>query len=313
MWFRRRQADQDGWTSVVFSTGRVGVAQVLRNPGQRPRLLSWQSYARESDTRETLKRLRGARLLGRQRCTTLLRHGQYQLLPVEAPAVPREEMAQALRWQIRDMVDFPIEQAGIDVLPIPADTVPGRAPQVFVVAARREPLASLAQGFQDASVPLAAIDIPELAQRNVAALFESEHRALAMLSFDDVGGCLSFTYGGELYVTRHIDIPAGELAGATGNAAGGIYERVLLDVQRSLDNFDRNYHQFSLSGLMVMPVPGAAGFVDYLKGNLYQPVETADLCSVIDLGAVPALADPSRQAEAFQAIGAALRQESSPR
>lgn len=306
-WFRAKAAAGDGWTSVRLPPGRIDIAEVSTSvAGARPAVLGWDSFAVDRLDAMALKRLRGKI---RGRCTLLLNHGQYQILQTEAPAVPREEMADALRWRVKDMVDFPVEQAGIDVLPIPADGAPGRAAQIYVVAASHAVLTPTVRLFQDAGIGLDAIDIPELAQRNVAALFESERRGLAMLAFDEQGGRLTFTYGGELYVTRHIEVTATELARAA-DATGGLYERALLDVQRSMDNFDRNYNAITLSKLLVAPVPGAAGFIDYLKANLYQPVEALDLTAGLDMSKVPAVAAPARQAQALLAIGAALRRES---
>ncbi len=306
-WFRAKAAAGDGWTSVRLPPGRIDIAEVSTSvAGARPAVLGWDSFAVDRLDAMALKRLRGKI---RGRCTLLLNHGQYQILQTEAPAVPREEMADALRWRVKDMVDFPVEQAGIDVLPIPADGAPGRAAQIYVVAASHAVLTPTVRLFQDAGIGLDAIDIPELAQRNVAVLFESERRGLAMLAFDEQGGRLTFTYGGELYVTRHIEVTATELARAA-DATGGLYERALLDVQRSMDNFDRNYNAITLSKLLVAPVPGAAGFIDYLKANLYQPVEALDLTAGLDMSKVPAVAAPARQAQALLAIGAALRRES---
>jgi MSHA biogenesis protein MshI len=236
------------------------------------------------------------------------------MLQVEAPSLPpdapADERRQAIRWRVKEMVDFSIEQAGVDVLDIPVvQGGGGRAPQVFAVVANHSALVPRIHAFQDAKVPLEAIDIPELAQRNIAALFEEENRGLALLTFDDEGGRLTFTYRGELYAMRHIEVGRKELAAAGGEAPGGVFERVLLDVQRSLDNFDRNYSFITLTRLLVAPLPGAAAFVEYLKGNLYQPVELLDLAQGLDCERVPALADPERQAEALMAIGAALRDE----
>ena len=303
----RNKSGGGGWTSVLTSVDRIVIAEVRRARDTRPEVRRWESFASEGqDSLAALKRLRGAHRLGGGPCTTLLHHGQYQLLQVEAPTVPKQERANALRWRIKEMVDFPIDRAGIDVLDIPTSTAPGKAPQVFVVAASHDVLAPQVRLFQDAKAPLAAIDIPELAQRNVAALFEAENRGLAFLAFDNEGGRLTFTYGGELYVSRHIDVTRDALA--AGNAdSGGLYERVLLDVQRSLDNFDRNFNSISLARLLVAPIPGGGGFVDYLKSNLYQPVATMDLKETLDLGAVPRLADPVQQSDALLAIGAALR------
>lgn len=300
-----RGMDGDGdWTSVVFAGDRISVARVSRRTGQIPQVIAWDVFPRQGSDLEVLKRLRGS--IGRGACTTLLYHGQYQLLLTEAPAVPEEELRHALRWRVKDMVDFPVEQAGIDYLPVPAVGGGSRGAQLYVVAASHGVLRPMVQLFQEARIGLQVIDIPELAQRNVAALFEEPNRGLAMLAFDEDGGRLTFTYGGELYVTRHIDVGAAELAKAD-DSPGGLFERVLLDVQRTLDNVDRNYSAVTITRLLVVPVPGAAGFVDYLKANLYQPVEAADLGQRLDLGAVPGLADPARQGPALLAIGAALR------
>lgn len=306
-WFRAKAAGGDGWTSIRFSPGRAEIAEVSPSAGgARPVVRNWESFAVNRLDAPALKRLR-SKIRGR--CTLLLNHGQYQILQTDAPAVPREEMANALRWRVKDMVDFPVEQAGIDVLPIPAEGGPGRGEQVYVVVASHNVLMPAVRLFQDAGINLDAIDIPELAQRNVGTLFEAEHRGLAMLAFDELGGRLTFTYGGELYVTRHIEVTAPELARVAGDAAGGLYERALLDVQRSLDNFDRNYNAITLSKLLVAPIPGAGGFIDYLKSNLYQPVDALDLAAALDLHQVPAVAALAGQAQAMLAIGAALRQE----
>lgn len=308
MWPRRRP-NSENWTSVVFSKGRIDIAEVLRRTDARPAVKTWESYALEGSELDALKRLR-PRLGGR--CTTLLRHGQYQMLQVEAPQVPAEERRDAVRWRIKEMVDFPVEQASVDLLDIPASPGAGRPPQVFAVAAAHAVLAPRVHLFQDAKLALAAIDVPETAQRNVSALFEDENRGLALLAFDDDGGRLTFTFGGELFATRHVDVTRKDLATPGGEAAGGVFERVLLDVQRSLDNFDRNYSHVTLSRLLVVPIPGAAAFVEYLKGNLYQPVELLDLAKGLEFGAIPALAEPEHQADALLALGAALREDAAP-
>lgn len=290
-------------TAVVFSGQTVQIARVVRRPGERPELASWDSYPRAGTDMEVVKRLCGAGRMGSGRCTLLLPYGQYQLLQIDAPAVAEDELRNAVRWKIKDMVDFPVEDAGIDCLP----PVPGaRAGQIYAVAASRSILQSWIRLFQDAKTPLHAIDVPELAQRNVAALAEDQNRGLALLAFDDSGGQLTFTYKGELYFSRRIDVVPSELANARDDA---LYERVLLDVQRTLDNVDRGYSAIPIARLAVAPPYGAIRFVDYLRENLYQPVETLDLARYLDLVKVPALASPAHQGAAMLAIGAALRDE----
>ncbi len=306
MAFWKKQAASDGWTSVIFGTDRIVVADVLRRTDARPQVRACDSFAREGGELDALKRLKNAKRLARNRCTTLLWHGQYQFLQVDAPDsakdMPREELREAMRWRIKEVVDFPIETAGIDVIMLP--TVGARSPQLWVVVANREALQSRVHLFQDAKISLAAIDIPELAQRNIAALFEEPNRGLAVVAFDSKGGRLTISYQGELYTVRYLDVSGRDLASAQAEAQ---YERVLLDIQRTLDNFDRNYSAISLSRLLVGPLPGGERFVDYLATNLSLPVASANLAEVLDFDAVPGLAEVSAQYENWRALGAALR------
>ena len=308
MAFWEKQAVGGGWTSVVFGADRIAVAEVERRRDERPLVRACDSFAREGSDLDALKRLKNARRLARTRCTTLLWHGQYQLLQVDAPGnaeeLPHAELRDSLRWRIKEMVDFPVDQAGIDVIRIPAQG--SRNPQLWVVAASHDVLRPRIHLFQDAKTPLAAIDIPELAQRNLAALFEEENRGLALVAFNGKGGRLTITYRGELHMSRHIDISAAELAGPD---AGAAHERALLDIQRSLDNFDRNFSAIHLTRLLVGPLPGGEAFIDYLGANLSLPVAAANLADVLDLGSVPRLTGIEAQADGWLALGAALRDE----
>lgn len=308
MAFGEGKASGSGWTSVVFGTDRVTIAEIARPPEGKPQVHSCETFAREGSEVEILKRLKNAKRLARNRCTTLLIEGQYQLLQLDMPAnaaeMPRAELRESLRWRVKEMVDFPVEQAGLDMVDIPA--VGNRGAQLWVVVASHAVLQPRIRQFQDARVGLAAIDIPEMAQRNLASLFEEPNRGLAFLSFDRLGGRLCVTYRGDLFMTRHIDVGAPELAGPD---AAALHERVLLDIQRSLDNFDRNYSAISLSRLMIGPIPNAGGetFIDYLRGNLALPVENGNLAEVMDFTRTPELANAAAQADAWLALGAALR------
>ncbi len=291
---------------MIFGTDRIVVADVLRRAGARPQVRACDSFARDGGEVDALKRLKNSRRLDRNRCTTLLWHGQYQFLQVDAPDnakdMPHEELREAMRWRIKEMVDFPIETAGIDVIVIP--TVGSHSPQLWVVVANRDALRSRVLLFQDSKISLQAIDIPELAQRNLAALFEEPNRGLAVVAFDSKGGRLTISYQGELYTVRYLDVSGPELASAQGETQ---FERVLLDIQRTLDNFDRNYSAIPLSRLLVGPLPGGERFVEYLAANLSLPVASANLSDVLDLDTVPALTEVSAQYENWRALGAALR------
>lgn len=309
MAFWRKQANGgSGWTAVVLDGTRIAIANVVRRRDARPQVHSCDSFAREGSDLDALKRLKKAKRLACNRCSILLEQGQYHLLQVERPGnlpsdTPHNEVRDALRWSIKEMVNFPVDQAGVDVLDIP--TQGARAAQMWVVAASNDILRPRVQLFQNANVPLDAIDIPELAQRNLAGLLEEENRGLALVAFADKGGRLTITFGGELYMTRHLDATAPELANPN---AVNQHERVLLDIQRSLDNFDRNFSAIPVNCLWIGPLPGGEVFIEYLRNSLSIPVKVVNLADVMDIDATPRLTDASAQADAWLVLGAALRE-----
>lgn len=297
---------EPGWLSVVMRPQRVDLVHLRREPGGKPRMLLADSVGKDADDAATLAALKKPMQLDRYRCTVLLTHGKYQLIQTDAVSGAVEEAREIVRWKLKDQVDFPVDSAAVDLLPIPSD---GRTSQVFAAFSPESVIAPLVQAFQTARVPLAAIDLPEISQRNLAALFEENGRGLATLIFDDDEGLLTFTLNGELLVVRHVEIAADQLMSADAERRGMMFERIALDVQRSLDNFDRIYSAVPLAKLVVAPIPGVDGFLGHLRANLTVPVVPLDLSSVLDLGAVPALLDPLRQFQCLRAIGAALRDE----
>lgn len=298
---------EPGWVSVVLHRSRLDVAYARREGKGRPEIRSLDSFQIEQDGGSALHRLRSAKKLPSAQCTTLLPGNQYHVAQFESPAVPAEERTEALRWRFKDVVDFPVETASVSILDIPMESGANRQAMVFAVAAGRAAVEPVMQMFDAAKVPLDAIDIPELAQRNVAALFEEENRGLAFLHLDENGGLLTITYRGELYAMRRMDVSAAQLAGADDDRRSQLLERVMLELQRTLDNFDRQYSFVSVSGLVVAACPAVAALQPYLAENLYVPVRPMDLSAVCDFPSIPELRDVERQAQCLGAIGAALR------
>jgi MSHA biogenesis protein MshI len=257
-----------------------------------------------------MSRLRKERGLDGFRLTALMPGGQYQLLQIEAPSVPAAELAAALRWRLKDMIDYPVESAVVETMSIPLEQAPvARAAQVFAVVAPATAIRRHAEPLTRSGLALAAIDIHENAQRNISALFETPGRGIAMLAFDDAGGLLTVTFGGELYLARHMDIPFAALGDAGDEDRQQAYDRITLEVQRSIDHFDRQFGFVTLSRLLLAGNGPLDGLRDCLADSLDLPVDLIDLAQALDFPSVPELRSTSRQAQCLASIGAALRTE----
>jgi MSHA biogenesis protein MshI len=299
---------RNGWLAVASRDGVVVLAHIQAGAGGRPEVTLCESFRKEGSDAETYARLRKQYRIDRYRVTTSLRFGEYQFLQVEPPDVPAEEMKEAMRWRIKGLVDFPVDQATLDVLEVPMEGAEGtRSRFVFAVCAPNDLLGARIQALQQAKIDLEAIDVPETVQRNIAALYEPPGRGIAMLGFSAEGGLLTFTYRGELHAFRRLEITLDQLVNADPEQRQALFDRIVLELQRSLDTFEHQHHYVSLAQLLVMPLPEEVGLAAYLAQNLYVPVEAADLAKVMDFIKVPELRAPGRQAQCFHLLGAALR------
>ena len=304
----QRGSREAGWTSVTLGNKGIYVAQA-KYVGPRPQVTRCAFIAVSEVNSAALERVRRELQLENARITTLLSANEYQMMMVEAPNVPVDELKTAIRWKIKDSLNYHVDDATIDVLQIPIGKYGSERPQsLYAVAASNDTIRKRINLFDKAKIDLSVIDIPETAQRNIAALYETEGRGLALLSFDDEGGLLTITSDGELFLARRIEISVGQLSDADETLRQQYQDRVELEVQRSLDYFDRQFHHISINKMLVS-APEELGLVALLGGTLGMPVEALDLAQGMDIVGVPELADSEYASYSLHALGAALRLE----
>ena len=288
---------------------RCRVASIGAGVSGRPHV-QWTLDAPWDNPLATLREIKGRLGRGPRSLVILLERGRYQMLPMEAPAVPPEEWRQAARWQIKQMVDYPIETASVDILTIPAHVTQRGQASLIAVAAPREPMQAIVNAAHEAGVSLLALDVAETAMRNVSALLEEPGRGQALLNLGGAHSTLVVTAGGQLLLSRSMDVSLAQLGHADLDVRQQAFERTSLELQRTLDSFERLFSQVSLSRLLVSPAQSVEDFLAYLRELIYMPVMALDLGAAFDLSDVPEVqADPQLQSQCLAAFGAALRPE----
>jgi MSHA biogenesis protein MshI len=297
-----------GCFAVCINTRGVQLVHVLHG-GPRPRVLRCSFHPSTQVTSPFLEKLRRDEHIGNFTFTTLLALGEYQMLLVEAPNVPENELKTAVRWSIKDNLNYAVEEATVDVLQVPSSNSGGdRTKMLYAVATQNATVQKRIKLFENAKIDLQVIDIPETAQRNIGTLLEEEGRGLALLSITDSGGLLTFTCAGELVLSRRIEITLGQLQDADEFQRQSYLDRVELEMQRSMDYFGRQFSYISLKRLLVS-APTELRLVQLLSATVDLPVEQLDLSEVLDISATPELADSEFAAHLLPALGAALRYE----
>ncbi len=234
-------------------------------------------------------------------CNVVLAAEHYQLLLVEAPDVPDEEMREAVKWRIKELIAIPVEDAVIDVFALPADASRAGKKMVYVVVAERSRVLDIIAMVQASGLRLNAIDTEVLALRNLL-IGSEETRAIAVVRLRQGSGEVSIFRDANLYLSRHFqlaynaglldDIPADALA---------------LEVQRSFDYFERQMGQAPPS-ILYLCGEGVAPekLSDELRRSFTCPAEILE---------VPMLRDDEGESGLYQlclgAIGATLREEAS--
>lgn len=260
--------------------------------------------------------------------TFMLRSDQYQLLQIDTPNVPVEELRAAARYQVREMLQTHVDDVIIDVMRV-GDGQQKAAGHSFVVAATRAVVKEALDFAAALDCRVSVIDIQETAQRNLQTALAQRDDALARASAalvlaEGQQAVLTISANGELFYNRRFDVPDGFLTGSwlqgvTESApidgftpvqeyvpaygAGDISldldlpateafpaadqhaasldddrsQRLLLEVQRSLDVWDRTFSSLPLSGLRVFAGERSTELATWLTRQLGQVVEPLDV------------------------------------
>jgi MSHA biogenesis protein MshI len=304
-WLKREGGTQ-GWLAVSLDEASLRFVHARRVRGARAQITRYG--ARELGDGKSLERAKREFRLASQPCSTMLRAGEYDIVVVEAPNVPRTELKSALRWKVKDRVDYSMDEASLDFLDIPPeqDAAGARPPQLYAVIARNAVIQARIQQFDAAGIPLAVIDIPDTAQRNIATLYEQQDRGVALLYFGEDSGLLTISHRGELYLSRRLELGLEELAADADGAEGGPHERVVLEIQRTLDHFERQFRHVAVGKLLLAPTGRATRLREILQERFDMPVQQIDLAEVLAFGA--RAPDEQTQWRLFHDFGAALRE-----
>jgi MSHA biogenesis protein MshI len=199
----------------------------------------------------------------------------YTLLQVEAPDVPPSELQAAVRWGIKDIIDFHIDDAVIDVFQIPQQASQEGIRMLYAVAARATEIQRQVDMLYEAGVTIQAIDINELALRNIVMQMKRNIQGIVVISFTRTSGLISLLHQGDLYLNRNIQIGCDQLREAYNSdknpvapSSSGRSLDDLLDRQMDIDPEElRNAYDPDATGSALVG-PALAGLLDNIALEL---------------------------------------------
>lgn len=299
------ELQNDGMALAVQEPHTGREAEAGSPTGTRLVAVDYLPYEKNVATGQLLKNWVADRRLTNAVCHIVLGADTYQILLVEPPDVPDEELRGAIRWRLKDLLSIPVDQAALEVFALPADGSRGNKKMVYVVACESKKIKSIIEMVADAGLVLDSIDINELALRNLVLRLlppEQAERGVAVARIRSGAGSVYIYRTGNLYLGRSFSL----------NYNGGLLdalpeESLALELQRSLDYYERQMGQAPPAVIYVCGEHVSQDKIgDVLKASLAPRVQWLN----------PALAvqvtqddqDDQVAQQCVAAIGAALRQ-----
>ncbi len=280
----------------------IALAQVVRVPGARPLLPYCEHLEGSADAQAALlEKAVSERAFQGLPTNVLLHPSEYQMFLLEAPEVPPQELRDAMRWRIKDMISQPLDDVVIDCFALPEDAYRGRTRMVYCAVLEKSRMQHYAQLVRQAGLHMASIDITEMAFRNLGSLAGAEGMNLALLRLRTSEGLICIQNGADLYMARRIEQGLARAAQDLGSTT--------LEIQRSLDYFESQLGKGYINRLMLLPMKqdGERAYQGLASG-LAVNLQRLDLRELFP-GQPGTEMSEAQQAFCIGAVGAALRQD----
>lgn len=244
---------------IAFAEGAFSLALVRRDADAKPTIEYCGTHsisgAASTDIAPALKALLEKLRATRASTCAVIDGDEYQIVQVEAPEVLPSEMRAAIRWKLRDAINFSVDEAAVDIFETPEPIRRTQNKMLFAVAARDSAIQRVSSTLKPVARGFNAIDIPELCLRNLSALLPQDTKGVAMLAVNDGFAQLVITRQGVMYLTRRIDTGRGGFNPHAAKKDDQVIDAgaLALELQRSLDYYESHYDQTPIGDLVIAP------------------------------------------------------------
>ena len=211
-------------------------------------------------------------------CHCLLARHDVQLLQLEKPAVADDELLQAVKWKVKDLISFDVEKSVIDVYELPNSP---KTPVEYInaVVANEDVVARYVDVVRESGLELQVLDIYELATKNFIQSQPLENSTTMVLQFSDNDSLVTIYHHGDLYVARDFKIGLLDIEAAL-HQGEDTYDALLLELQRSMDYFESSYGLGLAQKMLMFPqTAGTDRMASYLQNYVNFDVEFAHITS----------------------------------
>lgn len=184
-------------------------------------------------------------------CNFVLNPDEYQLLQVQKPQVDKQEMQAALRWHIKDQIDFHIDDVVLDFITSPVDNM-----SLQVIAARKSIIQEYVDLLLNSNCQLTSIDVAAQSARNLIDKVKSvsEGNSIGLLNLWDTSAKISVLLNHDLYINRLTNIGAESLVTVSEDDidSQSVIDALAVELQRTFDYYESSSRQAAVNQLLIM-------------------------------------------------------------
>lgn len=207
-------------------------------------------------------------------CRLVLPVSQYHIVQIEKPNVPVNEIAAALKWQVKDLVPFIPEDMIVDYFEGP--NLAGGTSKLNVVCASKTYLQSLLEPLTDTDIRLKVITTEEFAFASLLPVQDDACLLICQQPNEEI--VLLIVKEGQLYFHRRLRGFSQISQRSEQELETGIIDTLSLEIQRSTDYFERQLKQPPIKKIhLMLPISTEHFLVEKLSENTRIPVSLLDL------------------------------------
>ncbi len=303
-----KKLNSTGIIALSFTSEGIALAISQFTENLTPTLIHCE-FIHTNNKLRTLKELTETHQLKEYECYMVLTSDEYRLVTIEAPLVAEDELSDAIRWKISDLIEFQVEDAIIEHYPLPASQRSNNENMLEIIASPKSAIQALIDICISCGLHLKVIDIQETTLRNLATLLPENDRGIAILHLQKTSGRIIIEQQGTIYLSRKLAMGF-ERLGLSDNFLSDEQvsmeqNSLALEIQRSFDYVESFYGLPPISCLAVIPLSeNTQGLLNFLNGSHGITARIMDLSTIID-GDI--LLDDKTQSLCAPVIGATLR------
>lgn len=251
---------------IAFS-GESVLMCVLQKKGDELEWVLDASFS-HSNWQEQLAEYVQRHKLGNTDCYVSLTSHWYQLLQMDQPNVPEEEIYASIAWPLNDLLPPNVDYV-YDYISPPAQAA-GQA-KLSVVAIPRKDIAKISEGIYNADLALKNIAIEETASVELTPASDVAVMSLVQEHGEEI--VLNIVKNSQLYFTRRLKGFENLGSYSESELSMGITESLCVQIQRSMDYFESQLRQSSVRKVLLkLDTALAEQLASQIQENMGLPV-----------------------------------------